>query len=41
MQTVRIYQLDQISSALFGRMIAAQMEAAQVWNCCMEMESVS
>src|SRR5437660_1146874 len=36
MQTVRIYQLDQISSALFGRLKAAQMEAAQVWNYCME-----
>jgi putative transposase len=37
MHTVRIYQLDYLSSTLFHRMKAAQMEAAQVWNACCEL----
>jgi len=36
MNTVRIYQLDHLSSTMFAQMRAAQMEAAQVWNFCME-----
>ena len=36
MQTVRIYRLEHLSAALFRRLKAAQMEAAQVWNLCME-----
>src|SRR5258708_4183088 len=36
MQTVRIYRLEQLSATLFRRLKAAQMEAAQVWNLCME-----
>jgi putative transposase len=34
--TVRIYRLDQLSASMFHRLKAAQMEAAQVWNLCME-----
>src|SRR5258708_17310343 len=37
MQTVRIYRLPHLSPTLFGRLKAAQMEAAQVWNCCCEL----
>src|SRR5260370_7272797 len=36
MQTVRIYRLEQLSATLFRRLKAAQMEAAQVGNLCME-----
>src|SRR6266849_2430272 len=36
MQTVRIYRLKQLSATLFRRLKAAQMEAAQVWNLCMQ-----
>src|SRR5947209_3989246 len=36
MQTMRIYQLDQLSGTMFRRLKAAQMEAAQVWNLCMQ-----
>jgi putative transposase len=36
MQTVRIYRLEHLSATLFRRLKAAQMEAAQVWNLCME-----
>ena len=36
MKTVRIYRLGMLSSSLFQRLKAAQMEAAQVWNECME-----
>jgi hypothetical protein len=32
MQTVKIYRLTHLSPTLFGRLKAAQMEAAQVWN---------
>src|SRR5258707_10600593 len=37
MQTVRIYRLTHLSPILFGRLKAAQMEAAQVWNYCCEL----
>ena len=37
MQTVRIYRLTHLSPTLFGRLKAAQMERAQVWNCCCEL----
>jgi putative transposase len=36
MNTVKIYQLKNLSSTQFRRLREAQMEAAQVWNCCME-----
>jgi putative transposase len=35
MQTVHVYQLHP-SPSLFQRLKAAQMEAARVWNLCME-----
>lgn len=37
MYTVRIYRLTHLSPALFQRLKAAQMEAAQVWNRCCEL----
>lgn len=37
MHTVRIYQLNHLSPSLFGRLKAAQMEAARVWNACCEL----
>lgn len=37
MNTVRIYRLTHLSPTLFGRLKAAQMEAAQVWNSCREL----
>ena len=37
MHTVRIYRLTHLSPALFQRLKAAQMEAAQVWNACCEL----
>src|SRR6266699_1158036 len=37
MKTIKIYRLDNLSSALFQRLKAAQMEAAQVWNTCCEL----
>ncbi len=36
MNTVKIYRLDNLSHAMFQRLKVAQMEAAQVWNLCME-----
>ncbi|GAC1312232.1 MAG: hypothetical protein NVSMB27_48630 [Ktedonobacteraceae bacterium] len=36
MQTVRAYRLGQLSATMFRRLKAAQMEAAQVWNLCMQ-----
>ncbi len=36
MNTVKIYQLKNLSSTQFRRLREAQMEAAQVWNSCME-----
>src|SRR6266568_4922577 len=35
MKTIRMYRLVNLSSSQFNRAKAAQMEAAQVWNCCM------
>ena len=37
MKTVRIYRLDHLSPALFQHLKEAQMEAAQVWNLCMDI----
>jgi putative transposase len=37
MKTVRVYQLNHLAPMLFRRLKEAQMEAAQVWNCCVEM----
>lgn len=37
MNTVRIYPLDHLSPSLFQRIRDAQMEAATVWNLCMEL----
>ncbi len=37
MNTVKVYQLDNLSHTMFARLKAAQMEAAQVWNLCMEI----
>ncbi len=36
MKTTRMYRLDNLSRSQFSRLKAAQMEAAHVWNCCME-----
>jgi putative transposase len=36
MKTVKIYQLNHLSPSQFQRCKAAQMEAAQVWNACMQ-----
>ncbi len=36
MKTVRVYRLTNLSPSLFHRLKAAQMEAACVWNHCME-----
>jgi putative transposase len=36
MKTMRIYQLNHLAPMLFRRLKEAQMEAAQVWNGCME-----
>jgi len=36
MQTVKIYQLNHLSHKQYQRCKAAQMEAAKVWNICME-----
>src|SRR5437764_14331965 len=36
MKTMRVYRLENLSPSQFSRLKAAQMEAAQVWNCCME-----
>ncbi|WP_040445331.1 hypothetical protein [Ktedonobacter racemifer] len=36
MKTVKIYQLNHLSLRQFQRCKAAQVEAAQVWNACME-----
>ena len=37
MNMVHIYPLKDLSSTLFRRLRDAQMEAAQVWNLCMQM----
>jgi putative transposase len=36
MKTVRVYQLKHLSPSLFARLKAAQMEAAQCWNLCVQ-----
>jgi putative transposase len=36
MKTVRVYRLEHLSRSQLSRLKAAQMEAAQVWNWCME-----
>jgi putative transposase len=36
MKTVRIYRLDHLSSSQLNKLKAAQQEAAQVWNVCMQ-----
>src|SRR5207247_11431974 len=36
MNTVKIYQLNHLSHQQFQRLKAVQMEAARVWNACME-----
>jgi putative transposase len=36
MKSIRIYRLDNLSRSQLNRAKAAQMEAAQVWNCCMQ-----
>src|SRR6266699_4194567 len=37
MKTIRVYRLTGLSPMLFRRLKAAQMEAAQVWNRCMDL----
>src|SRR5262249_10518394 len=36
MKTVRVYQLNRLAPMLFQRLKEAQMEAAHVWNECMQ-----
>ncbi len=36
MNTVKVYQLKNLSRTQFRRLRDAQLEAAQVWNCCMQ-----
>src|SRR5262245_60766243 len=36
MKNVRVYRLDHLSPSQFGRLKAAQQEAARVWNFCVE-----
>lgn len=37
MKTIRVYRLAHLSPSQFSRLKAAQMEAAQAWNACMEL----
>src|SRR5712691_4290393 len=37
MKTMRVYRLENLSRSQFIRLKTSQQEAAQVWNCCMEM----
>ena len=37
MKTMRTYRLNNLSPTLFRRLKEAQMEAARVWNRCMEL----
>jgi putative transposase len=37
MKTIRVYRLTGLSPMLFRRLKAAQVEAAQVWNRCMDI----
>lgn len=41
MHTVKIYQLNNLSPAQFRRLRDAQMEAAHVWNCCMDLHKAA
>jgi putative transposase len=41
MNTVKIYQLNTLSPTQFRRLRDAQMEAAQVWNRCMEIHKAA
>jgi putative transposase len=41
MQTVKIYQLNTLSHKQFQRCKVAQMEAAKVWNVCMEIHKAA
>jgi putative transposase len=41
MKTVKIYQLNHLSYAQFKLLQALHMEAAKVWNCCMEMHKAA
>src|SRR5713226_3903752 len=41
MNTVKIYQLHSLSPAQFRRVRDAQMEAAHVWNGCMEVHKAA
>ncbi|MFL5704069.1 MAG: RNA-guided endonuclease InsQ/TnpB family protein [Ktedonobacteraceae bacterium] len=36
---MRVYRLENLSRSQFIRLRTAQQEAAQVWNCCMEMHT--
>lgn len=36
MKTIRVYRLKNLSRSQFSRLKVAQMEAAQVWNLCMQ-----
>jgi putative transposase len=36
MKTIRVYRLENLSTSQLSRLKAAQMEAAHVWNCCMD-----
>jgi putative transposase len=37
MKTMRVYRLESLSRSQLIRLKTSQQEAAQVWNCCMEM----
>jgi putative transposase len=41
MKTVKIYRLDHLSTSLFQRLKAAQMEAARVWNTCCDLHKAA
>jgi putative transposase len=41
MKTVRVYSLTNLSKSQFNRLKAAQQEAAQVWNECMQMHKAA
>jgi putative transposase len=41
MKTIRIYRLTGLSPTRFHRLKAAQMEAAQVWNLCMQTHRIA
>ncbi|HYA98931.1 MAG TPA: hypothetical protein VED37_01805, partial [Ktedonobacteraceae bacterium] len=41
MKRVRVYQLTHLTPALFQRLKEAQMEAAHVWNECMQTHKLA